>query len=291
MTPGPSARRNDSLPLRRLPKDLGLAGLIVALLLSALAATVPGSYAAFTAAVTNSTNNTRTADYFTCAGAILADSPRIYYKLDEASGTTAVDSSGGNRSGVYRGTVTRGATSACARDTGTAVTLNGSTGYVNYGTTTQTTATAGYTGEVWFKTTSTRGGLILGFGGSATGASVAVDRVLYMTNTGRLVFGINNAAKNTLTTSASYNDGSWHHVMVTAGPGGMRLYVDGTQEVTSTTTIAASYSGFLRLGYDNLALWPNVPTSHFFAGSLDEAAIYQTVLTAANAASHAAAGR
>ena len=277
---------------RRVPHDLGLAALVVAVLLSALAATVPGSKADLTAAVTNSDNTVGTADYFTCAGAISANSPRIYYKLDETSTTTTAvaDSSGGNRNGVYRGTVVKGGATACARDTGTAVTFNGSNGYVNYGSTTQTTATAGYTGEAWIKTTSTRGGLILGFGGSSTGASTTVDRVLYMTSTGRLVFGINTTLKNTIASSASYNDGAWHHVMVTAGSAGMRLYVDGAQVASATTTLTGSYSGFLRLGYDNLALWPNAPASNFFNGTMDEAAVYLTVLTAADAADHAAAG-
>jgi len=265
---------------------------VLAVLVSALAASVPGSKADLAAEITNSDNTAGTADYFTCAGAISANSPRIYYKLNETSTTTTAvtDSSGGNRSGVYRGTVTKGTAGACVRDTGTAVTFNGSTGYVNYGTTTQTTAAAGYSGAVWFKTTSTRGGLLLGFGGSATGASTAVDRVLYMTSAGRLVFGINNTVKNTITSTASYNDGAWHHAMVTAGPAGMRLYVDGALEASATTTLTGSYSGFLRLGYDNVAPWPNAPASNFFNGSMDEAAVYLTVLTAADAANHAAAG-
>ena len=89
--------------------------------------------------------------------------------------------------------------------------------------------------------------------------------MIYLTTTGRAVFGLNNAAKNTITSTDAYNDGAWHHVMATAGSAGMRLYLNGTQVASSTTTIAASNSGFLRLGYDNLALWPNAPASNFFS--------------------------
>ncbi|MFL6065103.1 MAG: LamG-like jellyroll fold domain-containing protein, partial [Friedmanniella sp.] len=64
--------------------------------------------------------------------------------------------------------------------------------------------------------------------------------VLYLTNTGALVFGINNAAKATITASGTYRDGQWHHVMATVGPGGMRLYVDGAQAATSSTTATGS---------------------------------------------------
>ena len=270
---------------------LAVVGLVLALLLSALAATVPGSSADLVAELTNSDNTAATNPYFTCAAAITDDTPRIYYKLNETStvSTTVADSSGGSRNGVYRGTVTKGVATACARDTGTAVSLNGSSGYVNYGTTTQTTATAGYTGETWFKTTTTRGGLILGFGGLATGLSTAVDRVLYMTTAGRLVFGVNNANKATITSSTSYNDGAWHHVMVTAGPGGMVLYVDGSQDASASTALSGAYSGYLRVGFDNVAAWPSAPTSNYFAGTLDEVAVYLKVLPANAAASHAAA--
>src|SRR4051812_21696826 len=187
-------------PRPRPPRRLAFAGLVAALLLSVLAATTPGSGAALTARLTNSADTAGTARYFTCAAAITANSPSVYYKLDETGlATTATDSSGQNRPGTYRGTTTKSATSDCSRDSGTAVTFNGSSGYIGATRSLLVPATASITAR--FKTTSTAVGLIVGFGALSSGPSTTVDRVLYLTNTGALVFGINNGAKATITAS------------------------------------------------------------------------------------------
>ena len=273
------------------PRFDGVRGAVVVLasLLAALCLTVPGSRAAFTARVTNSTNTVASLPFFTCSAAILSSSPRIYYKLDETGTTTlAEDSSGQDRDGTYQGTTTKGVSRACTRDVGTAVTFNGTSGYVNFGTSLNVPATT-YSAELWFKTTSTRGGFLSGFGASATGGSLTVDRVLYLTNDGNVVFGVNAVAKNTIISPAAYRDGSWHHVLATAGPAGLRLYVDGAQAATSTATAPAT-SGFFRVAFDSLLLWPSAPASNYFAGTLDEVAAYTTTLTATDALNHYRAG-
>lgn len=43
------------------------------------------------------------------------------------------------------------------------------------------------------------------------------------------------------------------------------------------------------VGYDNLARWTNTPTSNFFAGAIDNAAVYPTALSATQIAAHDAA--
>jgi hypothetical protein len=286
---GPHAKQRWQQLVRGRRRHLLMAALLGVLLLSATAALVPGSTAALTARVTNSTNTARAADYFTCAAAYTAATPGIYYKLDETAGTSAADAGTSARTGTYQGTVTRGVVGACTRDTGTAITLDGATGYLSYGTA-LTTNTA-YTCETWIRTTTARGGLVNGFGAAATGASTTTDRVLYLNNAGRIVFGVNNAAKVTLATPNAYNDGAWHHVMATAGTAGLQIYVDGTSVATSATTITASYSGNFRVGYDSLAGWTNPPTSNFLAGSLDDVAVYGRTLTATDALNHYNSGR
>lgn len=288
MTRRPAGLRRWQHLVRGPRRHLVMALLVAALLLSTLAALVPGSTAALTAQVTNSLNTAAAAPYFTCAAAYTANTPGIYYKLDD-TGTTAADAGASARTGTYQGTVTKGVAGACIRDTGTAVTLDGTTGYVSYATALTTNTT--YTSEAWIRTTTTRGGLITGFGAAATGASTTTDRVLYLTNTGRIAFGVNNAAKATLTTPNAYNDGAWHHVMATAGPSGLTLYVDGNAVATSTTVISASYSGNFRVGYDALTGWTNAPTSNFLAASVDDVAVYGRTLTATDALNHYTAGR
>lgn len=250
---------------------------------------VGGARSAYGQTTSNASDSWSSVAFYKCANAILGDTPGIYYKLDETGGVNVTDSSANARNGRYRGTVTLGVTSACVRDGGTAVTLDGSTGYLGYATT--LSVTGSYTLELWFKTTSTSGGRLLGFGSSATGASLAVDRQLYLTNAGKVVYGINPVLYKTVTSPSSYNDGAWHHVMATQSAAGMKLYVDGTLVGSDpATTTSSSYSGYLRAGYDNLLGWPSAPTSYFLAGSVDEVAWYDHILTATNAAQHYDAG-
>lgn len=268
--------------------------LLLASLLAALSLTVPGSRAAFTAAVTNATDTLASLPFFTCSAAILASSPQIYYMLDETGTiTTAVDSSGFGRNGTYRGgagATTRGVARACVRDDGTAITFNGSSGYVIRTSTLNAPTT--YSAELWFRTTSMQGGFLTGFGSSSSTVlpSATVDRVLYLTDGGNVVFGVNAVAKNTITSPGTYRDGNWHHVVAAVGPAGMRLYVDGAQVAASATTATASYTGFPRVAYDSVTLWPSNPTSNYFAGTLDEVAVYFVTLTAADALNHYRAG-
>ena len=72
-----------------------------------------------------------------------------------------------------------------------------------------------YSEEAWFKTTTNRGGKIIGFGNSQTGNSGSYDRHVYMQDDGRLVFGVWTGQTNTITTPSAYNDGDWHHVVAT----------------------------------------------------------------------------
>ena len=54
---------------------------------------------------------------------VLADSPAVYYRLNEASGTTAADSSGNNRTGTYTAGVTLGTAGAIVADSDKAATV------------------------------------------------------------------------------------------------------------------------------------------------------------------------
>lgn len=257
--------------------------------LAGLAATVPGTTAAFTSVVRNSSNSLTTADFATttCAGAYRASSPVAWYRLDETSGTTAVDAVAG-RNATYRGAPTLGVPRACVRDTGTAVTLGGSAEYVS--TTTTLTLALSFSTEVWFRTTSTRGGLLVGVGSSPTGASTTVDRVTYLTDTGQVAFGVAPLGKTAVVSPGTYRDARWHHVVATASLSGLRLYVDGALVGSSSLALSTSLTGSLRIGYDALTGWPSNPTSGFFAGGLDEVAVYNRALTAAEALSHYRAG-
>src|SRR5690606_34286028 len=102
--------------------------------------------------------------------------------------------------------------------------------------------------ETWFRTTTTSGGKLVGFGSSRTGNSNSYDRHLYMNNAGQLYFGVYPGSVQTINSSQTYRDGAWHHAVATLGDAGMRLYVDG--EVVASrddVTSAQPYAGYWRL--------------------------------------------
>ncbi|MCA4134329.1 LamG-like jellyroll fold domain-containing protein [Arthrobacter sp. M4] len=145
-----------------------------------------------------------------------------------------------------------------------------------------------FTVEAWFKTTTTLGGKIVGFGGSSSGNSDVFDRHLYMDNSGRVFFGTNGPLLATLNSGAAFNDGNWHQATGQLGPGGMKLYVDGqlvAQRADATYGEARSL-GYWRIGGDTLSGWPSQPSSHYFAGTIDDVAIYPTVLAPETVAAH-----
>ena len=83
-----------------------------------------------------------------------------------------------------------------------------------------------------------------------------------MTNNGRLVFGTNGSAgQQTITTSASYRDGNYHHLVATQGPSGMALYVDGVLVGTNAATNGENINGYWRVGGDRVSGWPDAPSS------------------------------
>ncbi|MGY1811288.1 signal peptidase I [Blastococcus sp. SYSU D00820] len=219
-----------------------------------------------------------------------------YLPLQEGAGTVAANagSAGSAGNGTYAsgGVTYRVAGPQCGGGVDAAVRLDGVSGQI--WTTRAMTGPQWFTVQIWFATTTTRGGKLIGFGGSTSGAqSSTYDRHVYMTTAGRLRFGVYNGGYFTVASPGAYNDGGWHLATATFSPGtGMALYVDGVLVGSSTATTAAeNATGYWRIGYDNLGSWPDAPTSNFFAGSLAHAVVVPRVLTADEVAGQYAAAR
>jgi Concanavalin A-like lectin/glucanases superfamily/Divergent InlB B-repeat domain len=113
---------------------------------------------------------------------------------------------------------------------------------------------------------------------SAYAGAAQTDRVLYMTSAGRLDFGVQPGATQTIQSSGAYNDGSWHFVVATQGSDGMRIYVDGQLVASGATANAASFVGQWQLG-GSATGWPGLPASAF-SGDMSDAAMFLRELTA-----------
>ncbi|MDH2428942.1 LamG-like jellyroll fold domain-containing protein [Sphaerisporangium sp. TRM90804] len=215
--------------------------------------------------------------------AVYNDDPTFYYRLGESSGTVAADAGKNVVPGTYTGSgVTYGTAGAVVGTADTAVTLAGG----RVASTASYSNPSSFAQELWFKTTTTAGGKLIGFGNVASGTSGNYDRHVYMRNDGKLVFGTYTGAFNLITSANSYNDGTWHHMVASQGPGGMKLHVDGALLGTNPQTSAEGYTGYWRIGGDNLNAWPNRPSSDNFAGSIDEVAVYPVPLTDAEVTDH-----
>ncbi len=67
----------------------------------------------------------------------------------------------------------------------------------------------------------------------------------------------------------------------------MNLYLDGARVARrADVRTGMSREGWWRVGGDNLSNWPNRPSSDYFAGSIDEVAVYHHGLSAADIRDH-----
>ncbi|MBT2501292.1 LamG domain-containing protein [Curtobacterium sp. ISL-83] len=269
--------------------------LVVALAVVVLLAQFAPTRSAFNAKLTDNGDSAGTAQYFTCSAAVGADigSAVFAYRLGEASNATnATDQSANRANGTYQGTMTASTPSpnACPRDAGTSYLLNGSTSFV--ATPTAVTNPTTFSEEVWFRTT-VAGGMLIGFGSNQTASSGQHDRQIYINTSGQLVFGAYSGTTQVVTSPKAYNDGAWHHVVSTMSAStGMRLYADGALVASNATyTAPENATGYWRIGYDTISGWPGAPSNYYFTGSMRYAAVYSTVLTAAQVSAHATAGR
>jgi hypothetical protein len=219
---------------------------------------------------------------------VLADGATLYWRYDAASGSYNADSSTSDDGGVSVGGPVHGVTPGAVPGS-KAYTFNGSSWTYSDRLHPQPTQ---YSEEAWFETTSDHGGKIIGFGNNTTESSTNYDKHVYMTPGGQLVFGVYANATRTVSTHTAYNDGAWHQVVATQGSDGMKLYVDGALIAWDPTQTASQpYSGYWRVGGDNLSGWPSAPAdNNDFIGSIDEAAVYPGVLTPAQVADHYALG-
>ncbi|AQP46315.1 hypothetical protein BW730_00745 [Tessaracoccus aquimaris] len=214
--------------------------------------------------------------------AVIADGPRLYWRLGESSGTVANDASGGHSTGEIVGAPTLGRPGAI-QNPNTAILFDGDGKYVTSSDSFVNPQV--YSNEAWFRTTSTTGGKVMGFGCSYQSPSNCYDRHIYLQPDGKVVFGTYTGATNTITTDATYNDGQWHHVVATQSSAGLRLYLDGQLAGTNPATAAEGYTGYLHVGGDNT--WGSDP---WFDGEIDEVAFYLTALSEQRVAAHYTAG-
>ena len=218
------------------------------------------------------------------AEAVMDDGALLYWRM---GGTAAQGGNDlvGNNDAVLRSGVSSSSAGALPSEPGPSYSFNGTTsGYLN--STNNMKLGQQYSTELWFRTTTSSGGKLIGFGNSSTNLSGTYDRHVYMRNDGRIVYGTYPGIARTITSTAAYRDNAWHHVVASQGWDGMKLFIDGQFIGGLPDNTSQDYIGFWRVGGDQLNSWPNRPTSNFFAGQIDEVAVYNRVLTAQEVTEH-----
>lgn len=215
--------------------------------------------------------------------AVVSDTQGLH--LDNFSVSGRMNDSSGANDGTYYNEPTMRAPGALNGDADTAVTFDG----VSEHSRVARQIADDLSIEFWFK--STQG---IGTGGQwwegaglvdAEVNSAANDFGVSLRSDGRVVGGIGSPTGSDVSivsSVAGLNNGSWHHVAFTRvrSTGAIRLYVDGAL-VASGTAGTNSLTAQPTLSFGRLASDVN-----YYAGSLDEVAVYNTALTAATVSSH-----
>jgi len=224
---------------------------------------------------------------------ILADSPIGYWRLGEPAGTVAVDEVNAIN-GTYAGGITLNQTGALIRNADKSIIVDGVDGS-NVQIPIESTHQIGLgdkSWDLWFKTSdSSRQGFYFG-GGNFNEDTILIQ--IGQDQLGPLPVddpGIVGAylvhplgTKFVVQGTTRYDDGNWHHVAVTFDRDGlMILYVDG---VNIDSTDVSALDG-LNLDPGNKPTWiGGVGEAVATNGSIDEVAVYDTVLSADEVLKH-----
>jgi RHS repeat-associated protein len=239
---------------------------MVVLGLVASLASPPAASAGTKAAPSRLVQNSPPASY---PDTVRADSPLVYYRLGEASGSVAKDSSGNGVDGTYGSGAVRGVAGAIAGDANAAVSGNGTV--VTAPASSLPAGKSARTLEIWYKASdlSFNNWPIMSYG---SGANHGIA-LTFSVGGGSAALVISNDQGNTVSFSLPFDDMLWHLYDVTYDGTSVTGYVDGQAIGTAVLPLDTKPAGTsLDVGGGT--------------GSYDEAAVYPTALSAARIGAH-----
>jgi hypothetical protein len=196
---------------------------------------------------------------------------RAWWKLDDASGSTADDHTGRPQDGTVSGA------SWTAGISGTALNFDGVDDGVLVGSSTAVTGSGNLTLAAWVKI-DPGSALATVIQQREAGASGHQGQyVLNVNASGTVNFFIynNSTYQFDLTTGGTVNDGQWHYLAAVREGTSGRIYIDGVQAASGTGTVQALVSHPVAIGYDHR------DNNKRFTGLIDEVRIYERALSAA----------
>ena len=198
------------------------------------------------------------------------------WHLNQTTGTVVPDNSGHGRNGTTYNMLN---SDWVAGKLHNCLLFDGVTKYVSFGQIASFERTQACSYEFWAKFTVTGGAMLEKYDSpNIRGLSIDV-------NAGGIAFLLaHGAAGNNYlyvqTTSPAYNDGNWHHVVITyngnSNSSGIHIYVDNTDK---TLSIVMDNLSATVLNFEDFCL-AKTGNHGYYSGRLDEVVIYDRVLTA-----------
>jgi hypothetical protein len=212
------------------------------------------------------------------------------YQLDNFRITPPLADSKGTNHGDYLSGPTLGNTGAISGDANTAAQFDG----VNDFGTVARQISNDFSIEFWFKSTQTfyndwgnphctfwwQGAGLIDADVSGTGNDFGISLC-----DGKVIAGVGGSPDVGVVSTGTYNNGVWHHVVFTRtqSSGALALYIDGAAAGTATgTTNSLNAQANLFFGRASGGI-------QYYAGFMDEIAVYTSVLSGATVSAHYAA--
>jgi hypothetical protein len=214
-------------------------------------------------------------------------SPVTFYRFEETAGSVAAD-----LIGVHPGTLKNFVASSqpgAPQVGGNAALFDGINDYVSVANPFSASQLNGasYSVELWFNPNFSDARMTLVALTTAAGHAVMLERIEggYIRFVNRIPAGIGGSG-NDLQSTATAIEGRWNHVAAVRDGASMRIYLNGAQ-VASLSNATGNLPADLRLTIGRLS---DTQGMRYFAGKLDEVAIYNRALTPGEVALHASHG-
>lgn len=188
----------------------------------------------------------------------------VKYAFDQSSGTTSADSSGKSNNASITGTA-----AWTSGQRGNAVLLSQSPTYIDSNAGVAINNPSGISAAAWVRldaaATNNRHIIRQNTGGGSGRSWLYVDSKGFL----------KSSLGNTTTTGTAMPLNEWHHVALTGGGGTISIYLDGKLAGSKAGTVETC-SGIIRLGQNS----STTDSALQWIGAIDEARVYQRVLTA-----------
>ncbi len=224
---------------------------------------------------------------------VLSDLPSGYWRLGEATGAaTAIDASGGGRSGVYNGTVVAGQAGPLAGDPGTVALFDGATGFVSVADDNawSVNTTGRLTVEALVRLAAAPAGPVCVVGKGVAG-NFEWELLILATGEPRWqIYDPGGASRAAATAASPIAAGAWYHLVGTVVDGvscslSVTPLASGLTATVTSNTFALTYAN----GPSTIGIGRRTDGSRLLSGPIGEVAVYSTALSAARIAAHVAA--